>query len=107
MVLEKRLLWSNEGNSFFSEYAENSKLYNKANIEVISIIKDETKDVPIAEFVWLKSKIYWFIKEDEKGDKNTKRITKNNVENMTHEEYKNRSFEWKNMLHEMKRIEIK
>lgn len=74
---------------------------------MISKIKDETKSVPIVELVLLKSNMYPFIKKNDEKGKKPKRITKTVVKNITHEEYKNRFFEWKQILLKMKRIEIK
>ena len=74
---------------------------------MISKIKDETKGVPMVELVLLKSNIYPFIKKDDEEGKKAKRINKTVVKNITHEEYKNRFFEWKQILLKMKRIESK
>ena len=74
---------------------------------MISKIKDETKGVPMVELVLLKSNMYPFIKKDDEEDKKAKRINKTVVKNITHEEYKNRFFEWKQILLKMKRIESK
>ena len=74
---------------------------------MISKIKDETKGVPMVELVLLKSNMYPFIKKDDEEGKKAKRINKAIVKNITHEEYKNRFFEWKQILLKMKRIESK
>ena len=42
----------------FSKYSDNLKLNDKLNKKVIWKMKDKTKDVPTAEFIRLKSKIY-------------------------------------------------
>ena len=39
-------------------------------------MKDETTSVPIIEFIGLRSKMYSYVKNDEKGSKTVKGITK-------------------------------
>lgn len=39
----------------FSESSENSNFYDAINRKIIAKMKDETKDIPTAEFVVLKS----------------------------------------------------
>ena len=57
---------------------------------IIRKFKEETCCVPITEFVGLKSKMYNYIKNDEKGGKTTKGIKKNVIKNnIKHEDYKN------------------
>lgn len=48
-----------------------------------------------------------FIKHDDTGDKKGKEINKNVVESMIDEEYQDNFFQWKQMLHKMKRIGTK
>ena len=52
-----------------SDYPENSPYYCYTNKKVIRKFKDEVCGVPITEFVGLKSKMYSYIKNDEKGGK--------------------------------------
>ena len=68
-------------------------------------MEDETIRVPILKFVVLKSERNWYIKEDNDRGKEAKEINKNLVKDMTHEEYKNKHFEAKQMRHRMKRIQ--
>ena len=49
-----------------SDYPENSSYYCNANKKVSGKFKDEACGVPITEFVGLKSKMYSYIKRDEK-----------------------------------------
>ena len=49
-----------------SYHPENSLYHNKTNKKVIGKFKDEAASIPIAEFVGLKSKMYSYIKNDEK-----------------------------------------
>ena len=54
----------------------------------------------------VKPKMYSFMKEDDKGDKNAKRITKD-IQKMNHKEYINIIFKKKQIRHEMKRLQSK
>ena len=45
--------------------------------KVIKKMKDETKDIPIAEFIALKNKMHSFIKIDDKGGKKPKGVNEN------------------------------
>ena len=67
-------------------------------------MEDETLRVPILKFVVLKSEGNSYIKEDNDRGKEAKEISKNLVKKMTHEEYKNKHFEAKQMRHRMKRM---
>ena len=59
-----------------SDCPENSPYYCNANKKVIGKFKDEACAVLITEFVGLKSKMYSYIKNNEKGGKATKGIKK-------------------------------
>ena len=74
-----------------SDYLENSQYYCNANKKVIGKFKDEACGVPIVEFIGLKSKVYSYVKDNEKGGKTAKGIKKKNVikNNIKHEDYKN------------------
>ena len=67
--------------------------------------KDETAGTPIVEFVGLRSKMYSYIKTDEKGGKTAKGIKKNVIKNdLKHEDYKNVLPNNKQLHHKMKTI---
>ena len=59
-----------------SDYPENSPYYCNANKKVIGKFKDEACGVPIVEFIGLKSKMYSYIEDNEKGGKTAKGIKK-------------------------------
>ena len=61
--------WNDKDTFDNSDYPENSLHYCKANKKVIRKFKDEACGVPITEFVGLKSKMYSYIKSNEKGAK--------------------------------------
>ena len=63
------------------DYPENSPYYYNDNKKVIGKFKDEALGVPIVEFVGLQSKMYSYIKSNEKGGKTAKGIKKNVIKN--------------------------
>ena len=82
--------WNDKDMFDNSDYPESSPYYCNANKKVIGKFKDEACGVPITEFVGLKSKMYSYIKNDEKGGKTTKGIKKNVIKNnIKHEDYRN------------------
>ena len=82
--------WNDKDMFDNSDYPENSPYYCNANRKVIGKFKDEACGVLITEFVGLKSKMYSYIKSDEKGGKTAKGIKKNVTKNnIKHEDYKN------------------
>ena len=84
--------WNDKDMFNNSDYLESSPYYCNANKKVIGKFKDEACGVPITEFVGLKSKMYSYIKNDEKGGKNAKGIKKNVIRNnIKHEDYKKHS----------------
>ena len=88
-----------------SDYPENSPYYCNVNKKVIGKFKDEACGVPIVEFVGLKSKMYSYIKSDEKGGKTAKGIRKNVIKNnIKHEDYKNVLLNNEQLHHKMKTI---
>ena len=88
-----------------SDYPENSSYYCNANKKVIGKIKDEACEVPITEFIGLKSKIYSYVKDNEEGGRTAKGIKKNVIKNnIKHEDYKNTLMNNEQMHHKMKTI---
>ena len=59
-----------------SDYSEDSPYYFKENKKVIGKMKDKTAGVPIVEFIGLQSKMYSYIKVDNKGGETAKGIKK-------------------------------
>ena len=88
-----------------SDYPENSPYFNKTNKKVIGKFKDEAAGVPVVEFVGLRSKMYSYMKDNDKGGKTAKGIKKNIItKNIKHEDYKEVLFNNKQMHHTMKTI---
>ena len=97
--------WSDKDRFDNSDYSENSQYFNKTNKKVIGKFKDEAAGIPITEFVGLRSKMYSYVKDNDKGGKTAKGIKKNVIKNdIKHEDYKNVLFNNKQIHHEMKTI---
>ena len=88
-----------------SDYPEYSPFFYKENKKVIGKFKDEAAGIPIIEFVGLRSKMYSYIKDNQKGGKTAKGIKKNVIKNnIIHNDYKETLFNNKQMYHKMKTI---
>ena len=100
-----RDFWIDKDKFDNSDYPEGSPYFDKTNKKVIGKFKDEAAGVPICEFVGLRSKMYSYIKDNEKGGKTAKGIKKNVIKNnITHEKYRDTLFKNKQMHHKMKTI---
>ena len=88
-----------------STIAITQKTPHKTNKKVIGKFKDEAASIHIIEFVGLKSKMYSYIKNDEKGGKIAKGIKKNVIKNdLKLEGYKNVLLNNKQLQHKIKTI---
>ena len=97
--------WNDKEKFDNSDYPESSPYFDKTNKKVIGKFKDEAAGVPICEFVGLRSKMYSYMKDDQKGGKTAKGIKKNVIKkNITHENYRDTLFNNKQMHHTMKTI---
>ena len=97
--------WKDKDKFDNSDYPESSPYYDKTNKKVIGKFKDEAVGVPIREFVGLRSKMYSYMKDDQKGGKTAKGIKKNVIKkDIRHENYKETLFNNKQMRHKMKTI---
>ena len=100
-----RDFWIDKDKFDNSDYPEGSPYFDKTNKKVIGKFKDEAAGVPICEFVGLRSKMYSYIKDNEKGGKTAKGIKKNVIKNnITHENYRDTLFNNKQMHHKTKTI---
>ena len=68
--------WNDKDKFDNSDYPESSPYFYITNKKVIGIFKDEASGIPIVEFIGLKSKMYSYLKNDEKGSKTAKGIKK-------------------------------
>ena len=97
--------WNDKDKFDNSDYPENSQYYCNADKKVIAKFKDEACGVPIVEFIGLKSKMYSYVKDNEKGGKTAKGIKKNVIKNnIKHEDYKNMLMTNEQMHHKIKTI---
>ena len=97
--------WADKDMFDNSDYPESSPYYYNANKKIIGKFKDEACGIPITEFVSLKSKMYSYIKDNEKGEKTAKGIKKNIIKNnIKHEDYKRTLINEEQMHHKMKTI---
>ena len=88
-----------------SDYLKSSPYYCNANKTIIGKFKDEACGIPITEFIGLKSKMYSYVKYNEKGGRTAKGINKNVIKNnIKHEDYKNTPINNEQMHHKMKTI---
>ena len=97
--------WNDKDMFDNSDYPENSPYYCNTNKKIIGKFKDEACGIPITEFVGLKSKMYSYVKDNEKGGKTAKGIKKNVIKNnIRHEDYKRTLLNEEQMHHKMKTI---
>ena len=97
--------WNDKDRFDNSDYLENSPYFDKTNKKVIGKFTDEAAGVPICEFIGLRSKMYSYMKENQKGGKTAKGIKKNIItKNIKHEDYKEVLFNNKQIHHTMKTI---
>ena len=88
-----------------SDYPESSPYFDNTNKKVIGKFKDEASSIPIIEFIGLRSKMYSYMKDDQKGEKTAKGIKKYVIKkDITHENYKQTLFNNEQMHHTMKTI---
>ena len=97
--------WKDKDKFDNSDYPEGSPYFDKINKKIIGKFKDEAAGIPIIEFVGLRSKMYSYIKDNDKGGKTAKGIRKNIIKNnITHLNYKETLFNNNQMMHKMKTI---
>ena len=100
-----RDFWNNKNKFDNSDYNESSPYYFNTNKKVIGKFKDEAAGIPIREFVGLRSKMYSYIKDNQKEERTAKGIKKNIIKNnMKHEDYKKTLLNEEQMHHKMKTI---
>ena len=92
--------WNDKEMFINSDYPENSPYYCNVNKKIIGKFKDEACGIPITEFIGLKSKMYSYVKDYEKGGRTANGI-KNNIR---HEDCKCTLINNEVMHHKMKTI---
>ena len=97
--------WNDKDKFDNSDYPENSSYFDKTNKKVIGKFKDEAAEIPVPEFIGLRSKMYNYIKDNSKGGRTAKGIKKNVIKkNINHENYKDVLINNKQIMHTMKSI---
>ena len=82
--------WNDKDMFDYSDYLESSPYHCNVNKKFIGKFNYEACGIPITEFIGLKSKMYSYVKDNEKGGKTAKGINKNIIKNnIKHEDYKN------------------
>ena len=69
-------LWENKELFDNSDYPKYSQHYSSENKKVIGKFKDEAAGMPIKEFIGLRSKMYSYVKENNKNEKTARGIRK-------------------------------
>ena len=88
-----------------SDYPESSPYYCNVNKKIIGKFNYKACGILITEFISLKSKMYSYVKDNEKGRRTAKRIKKNVINNnIKYEDYKNTLINNEQMHHKMKTI---
>ena len=92
------LKWSfNQAMHWNNEYSDDSKHFDKTNKKVMENL--DTRGIPITEFILLRSKMYSYMKDN---DKTAKGIKKNVIsKNIAHVNYKITLFNNEQMYHKM------
>ena len=97
--------WNDKDRFDNSDYPESSQYFDKTNKKVIGKFKDEAAGMLITEFVDLRSKMYSYIKDDQKVGKTAKGIKKYIIKNeIKHEDYTSVLLQNKQIHHTMKTI---
>ena len=97
--------WNDKDMFDNSDYPESSPYYCNFNKNIIGKSKEEACGISITEFIDLKSKMYSYVKDNEKGGRTAKGIKKNVIKNnIRHEDYKNTLINNEKIDHKMKTI---
>ena len=97
--------WKNKDKFDNSDYNKESPFYNDSNKKVIGKFKDESAGIPITEFIGLRSKMYSYVKDNERTARTAKGIKKQVIiKDIKHEDYKEVLFNNKQMHHTIKTI---
>ena len=100
-----KAFWNDKDMFDNSDYLESSPYYCNVNKKILGKFKDEACGIPVTEFIGLKSKMYSYVKDNEKGGRTAKGIKKNVIKNNTkHEDYKNTLINNEQIHHKMKTI---
>ena len=97
--------WNDKDMFDNNDYPESSPYYCNVNKKIIGKFKDEACGIQITEFIGLKSKMYSYVKDNEKDGRTAKGIKRNVIKNnIKHKDYKNTLINNEQMHHKMKTI---
>ena len=97
--------WNDENKFDNCDYNEHSPYFDKTDKKVLGECEDEASGMPVVEFIGLRSKMYSYMRDDEKGGKTAKGIKKNVMKkDIKHENYKTLLFNKKQIFHKRKTI---
>ena len=98
--------WNEENKFDNCDYNEHSPYFDKTDKKVLGECEDEASGMPVVEFIGLRSKMYSYMRDNEKGGKTAKRIKKNVMKkDIKHENYKTLLFNKKQIFHKRKTIQ--
>lgn len=81
-------LWTDRDKFDNSDYPKYSQYFDPTNKKVIGKFKDEAVSIPVTEFIGLRSKMYSYVKDNDKNEKAAKGIKKYLIKRITHQDYK-------------------
>ena len=97
--------WNDKDMFDNSDYSESSPYQRNVNKKIIGKSKDKACGILITEFIGLKSKMYSYVKDNEKGGRTAEGIKKNAImNNIRHEDHKNTLINNEQMHQKMKTI---
>ena len=97
--------WNDKDMFDNSDYPESSPYYCNVNKKIIEKFNNQACGIPITEFIGLKSKMYSYFKDNEKGGRTAKGIKKNVINNnFKHDNYIYTLINNEQMHHKMKTI---
>ena len=97
--------WNDKDMFDNSDYPESSPYYCNVNKKIIEKFDNQACGIPITEFIGLKSKMYSYFKDNEKGGRTAKGIKKNVINNnFKHDNYIYTLINNEQMHHKMKTI---
>ena len=76
--------WNDKEKFDFSEYPKSSLFFDETNKKVVGKFKDEAYGIPITEFVGLRSKMYSYVKDNNKEGRTAKGIKKSVIKRTSH-----------------------
>lgn len=87
-----------------SDKSKYRQYFDPTDKKVIGKFKDKAVDIPVTEFIGLRSKMYSYVKDNDKNEKTAKGIKKYLIKKITHQDYKDTLQNNKQIYHSMKTI---